>query len=288
MIIVILGASVAGVLLVLLLEFLNRGYRSGEQIEETTGVRALGLVPLIKGSRRKKRQPETTLVRHPTSLFGEAVRSIYTSILFSQNQTPPKTLLVTSCFPKEGKTTLSSCLARLCAMSGKHTVIVEGDLRKPQLHTRFGIPQGPGLVEYFLGETDLSHILYRDELTGAYVIPSGRASIDASKLLDSPEMGRLLAGLADQFDLVLLDTPPVMAVADARVLAPQVDGVVFVVRWSKTDREVVKLGLKNLADSGGRLVGAVLSMVDVEQHAQYSFGDSGYYHKGVKSYYVQS
>jgi len=286
LIVTVVVATIIAVVFVMLLEMLNRGFRSGDQIEEATGIRSLGLVPQMKSGRSKARQPETTLVKHPSSLFGEAIRSIYTSILITQNEKQPRTFLVTSCFPKEGKTTLSVCLARLCAMSGKRTVIVEADLRKPQVHKRMDVPQGPGLVEYFLGETDLSQVLYRDDSTGAYVIPSGRAAIDASQILDSPEMGRLLSGLSSQFDLVLLDTPPVMAVSDARVLAPKVDGVVFVVRWSKTDREVVRLGIKNLTESGGRMLGAVLSMVDVQQHAQYGFGDSGYYHKGIKTYYT--
>ncbi len=285
LILTFVASAILAVLCVLLIEMLHRGFRSGEQIEEATGVRALGLIPMLKGGGRKGRHPEMTLVKHPSSLFGESVRSLYTSILISQNQAPPKTILVTSSFPKEGKTTLAACLARMCAMSGKRTVIVEADLRKPQVHKRLGVPQGPGLIEYFLGETDLSQVFYRDEVSGAYVIPSGKTTIDATKLLDSPEMGQLLAGLSAQFDLVILDTPPIMAVADARVLAPQVDGVVFAVRWARTDREVVKLALKKLKDSGGRLLGSVLTQVDVEQHAQYGYGDSGYYHKGIKSYY---
>lgn len=285
MVLTLVASSVLAVLCVLLIEMLHRGYRSGEQIEEATGVRALGLIPLLKGGGRKGRHPELMLVKHPSSLFGESVRSLYTSILISQNQAPPKTILVTSSFPKEGKTTLSACLARMCAMSGKRTVIVEADLRKPQVHKRLTVPQGPGLIEYFLGETDLSQVFYRDEVSGAYVIPSGKTTIDATKLLDSPEMGQLLSGLSAQFDLVILDTPPIMAVADARVLAPQVDGVVFAVRWARTDREVVKLAIKKLKDAGARLAGVVLTQVDVEQHAQYGYGDSGYYHKGIKSYY---
>ncbi|VUX46850.1 conserved hypothetical protein [Candidatus Defluviicoccus seviourii] len=287
MAVILVASTLFVILAVLVIEFLHRGFRSGEQIEEMTGVRALGLIPAIKNSRRKGRQPELVLVKQPQSLFGEAVRSVYTSILFSQTQEPLKTILITSSYPKEGKTTLAVCLARMCALSGKRTVLVEADLRKPQVHRRISAPQGPGLVEYFLGEAELSQILHYDEVSGAYVIPCGKASVDASKLLDSPEMSRLLASLAAQFDLVLLDTPPIMAVADARILTPQVDGVVYAVRWAKTPREVVKLGLKTLGETTGHVVGAVLTMVDVEQHAQYGFGDSGYYHKGIKSYYVR-
>jgi exopolysaccharide transport family protein len=282
----LVASSIFAVLFVLAFEYLNRGFRSGEQIEELTGVRTLGLIPQIKVGGKKARSPETVLVKQPQSLFGESIRSLFTSILISQNQAPPKTLIITSCHPKEGKTTVAVCLTRIAAMSGRKAVIVETDLRKPQVHARLGLPQAPGLVEYFLGENDLSEVLHKDEATGAFAIPAGKASVDPTKLLDSPEMTRLIAGLSSQFDLVILDTPPIMAVADARLIAPQVDGTIFVARWGKTERDVVKLGLKTLIDAGSRVFGAVLTMVDVEQHAAYGFGDSGYYHKGIKRYYT--
>ena len=142
------------------------------------------------------------------------------------------------------------------------------------------------LTEFYRGEAQMSDIIHSDEATGAFVIPSGRLAVDPNKVLASTQMRDLLAQLARDFDLVIIDSPPLMAVSDARILAPEVDATVFVVRWAKTHREVVRQGLKELLETGTSLSGVVLSMVDPDKHSRYGFGDSGYYYKGVKSYYT--
>ena len=154
------------------------------------------------------------------------------------------------------------------------------------MHRALGIPQSPGLTEFYRGEASAAGIQHRDDATGAIAIPSGRLGADPTKVLASEEVRRLIADLTLQFDLVLIDSPPLMAVSDARLLAPEMDATVFVVRWGKTNREVVRQGLKELLETGATVGGIVLSMVDADKHAQSSFGDSGYYHKGVRSYYA--
>lgn len=285
---IFMASTVFAVLVVLAIEMLDRGYRSGEQIEEMTGLRSLGLVPRIKGFRRKSKAPQAMIVNHPGSLFGESVRSVYTSILVSQTKPAPKSIMITSSQPREGKTTLAMCLGRMCALSGKKTVIVEGDLRKPGMAKLLNVPQAPGLVEFFLGETAFEQILHKDEKSGAYVLPAGKLPVEPAKLIESPEMATLITALADRFDYVIIDSPPIMAVSDARVLAPLVDTTVFVVRWASTNREVVRSALKSLIETGGRVAGVVLTQVDAEEHGRYGFGDSGYYYKGVKAYYARS
>jgi polysaccharide biosynthesis transport protein len=195
-------------------------------------------------------------------------------------------VLVTSSQPKEGKTTLTGCLTRVCAMSGKRAVLVEADLHKPHVHRLIGVPQSPGLTEFYRGQARLQEILHQDKATGAFVIPSGRLGIDPTMVLGSAQMRELLADLSRDFDLVVVDSPPLMAVSDARLLAPEMDASIFVVRWGKTHREVVRQSLRELLDTGASLGGVVLSMVDPDKHARYGFGDSGYYYKGVKSYYT--
>jgi polysaccharide biosynthesis transport protein len=285
LLLVFFAASALAAAIVLLVENMDRGFRSGEQIEQSTGARTLGLVPIFKGGRRDG-GPHAYVAKNPSSLFGEAIRSVYTSILISHSKPAPRTVLVTSSQPKEGKTTLASCLARICAISGKRAVIVEADLRKPNVHRVMGVPQSPGLTEFYRGEATMAEILHRDESTGAYAVPSGRLGVDPTKMLASAEVRRLLSDLARDFDLVVVDSPPLMAVSDARQLAPDMDATVFVVRWGRTHREVVRQGLKELLETGASLSGVVLSMVDPEKHARYGFGDSGYYYKGVKSYYT--
>jgi polysaccharide biosynthesis transport protein len=282
---VFVASSVFAAVIVLLIENMDRGFRSGEQIEQTTGARSLGLVPVLKGHRRDG-GPNAYVAKNPSSLFGESIRSVYTSILISHAKPAPRTLMITSSQPREGKSTLAVCLTRMCAISGKRAVIIECDLRKPTVHRSFAVPQSPGLTDFYRGEAQLKDIVHQDEATGASVIPSGRLGVDPTKVLGSPEIRQLLAALAREYDLVVVDSPPLMAVSDARLLAPDMDACVFVVRWGRTHREVVCQGLKELLETGAHVSGVVISMVDPSKHASYGFGDSGYYYKGVKSYYT--
>ena len=284
--IVLVAASAFAVLLAFAIESLDRGFRSGEQIEEAIGVRTLGLVPVLRGTGPSSTRPEGHVVDDPSSLFGKSIRSVYTSILISGTRPTPRTVLITSSQPAEGKSTIAVCLARMCAISGLRTLVVEADLRKPMVHKMMGTPQVPGLVEFYRGEAALAEVLHHDAPTGAHILPSGKLVVDPVKVLGSVEVRHLLKTVAQQYDLVIIDTPPIMAVADARILAPEADSAVFVVRWGKTQRDVVRLGLKTLMETGAHLTGVVLSRVDSKRHAEYGFGDSGYYYKGVKGYYT--
>lgn len=282
-----IAAALLSSLVVLGIEQMDRGYRSGEQVEKQTGLRSLGLVPVVRGGGSSK-SPAAYLLRHPSSMFGESIRSLYTSILLTPNESPPRRLLVTSSQPKEGKTTIALCLGRMRALSGHSTVVIEADLRRPSLHRAMNIPRRPGLTELILGEAKLADVLVKDAESGACIIPAGKLAPDPTEILSSVRMKELLAELANQFELTVIDSPPIVAVADSRLLAPQVDTCVMVVRWAKTNRDVVALATKQLQDAGGRISGIVLSMVDSKKHAQYGFADSAYYYGPVRRYYTAS
>jgi capsular exopolysaccharide synthesis family protein len=276
-------AALLAALLALLLERLDSGYRSGEQIEKATGLRALGLVPAVSGSGRSN--PAAYLLRHPSSMFGESIRSLYTSILLSPDEAPPRKLLITSSQPKEGKTTISICLGRMRALSGHKTVIIEADLRRPSVHRMLDIPRRPGLTEVVLGEARLEDVLVEDKESGAFVLPAGKLAPDPTEILASPRVNEMLEALAQWFELVVIDSPPLVAVADSRLLAPQVDAAILVVRWAVTPRQVVALAAKQLAEARANITGVVLSLVDSRKHARYGFADSAYYYGPVKRYY---
>lgn len=280
-----IGATLLAALVVLGLEQMDRGFRSGEQVEKLTGLRSLGLVPVVRSS---SKSPAAHLLRHPSSMFGESIRSLYTSILLSPTEAPPRKLLVTSSQPKEGKTTIAICLGRMRALSGHSTVIVEADLRRPSVHRVLNTPRRPGVTELVLGEATLSDVLVKDADSGAYLIPAGKLAPDPTEVLSSARMRELLAELARQFELVVVDSPPVVAVADSRLLVSQVDAAVLVVRWAKTNREVVSLATRQLQEAGGNISGVVLSMVDSKKHAQYGFADSAYYYGPVRRYYTSA
>lgn len=241
-------------------------------------------MPSLGGSARGN--PAAYLLRHPSSMFGESIRSLYTGILLSPDQETPRKLLVTSSQPKEGKTTISLCLGRMRALSGHKTVIVEADLRRPSVHRVLEIPRRPGLTEVVLGEATLNEVLVEDKESGAFVLPAGKLVPDPTEILASPKMSEMLEDLAKRFELVVIDSPPLVAVADSRLLAPQADAAILVVRWAVTPRQVVALAAKQLAEAGASIAGTVLSLVDSKKHARYGFADSAYYYGPVKRYYT--
>ncbi len=280
---VFLGACGVGMLLVLLLELLDGGFRSGEQIEEATGASSLGFVPRLPI--KHGLSPVDYVTKRPKSSLGEAIRTLNWSISLKSPDNPPKTVLVTSALPEEGKTTIAVCLARIQALGGQKTLIIDADTRRPGVHTAMGLPASPGLVDVLSGQKYFSDASYTDEASGARVLPAGTPVPNSPDLLGSEAMGKLLHRHAHSYDLIIIDSPPVMAAADAQILSQRVDATVFVVRWAKTRREVVRLALQRLGSVGGRLAGVLLTMVDVKKHAQYSFGDSGSYYGYLEKYY---
>jgi succinoglycan biosynthesis transport protein ExoP len=286
MVVVFFGSVVLGIGLVFLLEQFDRGFRSEEQLERMTGVRSLGMIPILKDSRRFRGNPASYVAKYPASQFGEAIRSLYTSIIISNPEQAPKSILITSCQPQEGKTTISASLARMSAASGRRVVLVDADMRRARVHQSLGLPAQPGLVEYLTERAPLADVLHKDHVSGAFVIPAGGPADDPTRILASPNIRLLVDALSKPFDLIILDSAPLMAVADPRMLAPQVDGAILVVRWGETNRNVVGLGIRKLFETGARVDGVVLSMVDSQKHARYGAADSAYYDKSVKRYYT--
>jgi exopolysaccharide transport family protein len=284
-------AFVAGVLvglaLIALIEHLDNGFRSMEEVEQLMGVSALGLVPVLTGPAATRKPPQDFILEKPISAFGESIRAVHAGLLLSNVDAPPRTVLVTSSLPEEGKTSVSLSLTRLIArMGGKKTVIIDCDLRRPSVHGRIGLSQTPGLVEYLAGEASLEDVLQVDEPSGARVITAGRSSVNPMDLLASEHFKGMLRKLTESFEMVILDSSPVMAVSDSRILARLVDKTIFVVRWSETRREVAMMGLKQIVEAGASVAGVVLSMVNVKKHAAYGYGDSGSYYGRYSKYYT--
>lgn len=277
----------AGLALVFLLESLDKGFRSMEQIEAETGVPALGLVPALSGLGTIGKEPQDIVLERPNSAFSESVRALHAGILLSNVDSPPKTVMLTSSLPSEGKTSLSISLARLVARTGgKRVLIMDCDLRRPLVHRHLGLPAGPGLVQLMAEDAKLEDVLRRDEASGAYVLTSGGTPPNPTDLLASEHFSRLLKNLKSAFDLIVIDSSPVLAVSDSRVLSRFVDKTIFVVRWVETRREVARMGLKQVIESGCDLAGVVLSMVNVKKHSRYGYGDSGYYYGRYRKYYT--
>ncbi len=284
----LLGALLGGSLAVFGLEQLDNTFRSSEQIEESIGLPTLGLVPAIGGREKRYGSPQDYVLDNPNSAFGEAVRSLRTAMLLTSIGAPPKTILLTSSVPGEGKTSMAMCLARIHARSGRRTLIIDCDLRRPRLHELTGVANQSGLSDVLLRQRTLDEVVHSDERSGAYFIPAGPTVPDPAAVLASEQMRRLLKDAASRYDLVLLDSPPVLSVSDARVLSQMVDKTVFLVHWGKTRRTDVMMGVKQLVESGADMAGLVLSRVNVRKHARYGYRDSGYYYDGKYTKYYQS
>ncbi len=274
-------------IVIYVIEELDPGFRSSEQIERATGLPALGSIPKFGGFGSIGKKLESYILKEPRSAITESFHALYTSIRFSTAGVPPRTVLVASSLPLEGKTTIALCLARLWALTGQQVLIVDADLRTPRIHSTLGVKREPGLVEILDDEVSLDDAIRIDEASGACVISAGRPVTNPNYYINSERLDVLLDQLASKFDLVILDSPPVMAVTDSRVLATKVDTTVYVAKWASTRREIVKYGIKMIASAGGRVSGVVLSMVDSKIHAASRFPDAAAYYTSLNKYYMK-
>ncbi|MBV9509426.1 MAG: AAA family ATPase, partial [Caulobacteraceae bacterium] len=283
---------VAGLAAVTAAELLRRGVSSAAEAEAAYDLPCLAELPLLastfddKAARRRKLDPVDYVAKNPLSRFAEAFRNLRASIALSSPASPPRLIAITSALPGEGKTTTTLCLARTIALSGASVVVVDGDLRQRAVTRRLPKAPAQGLLEVLSGEAPLAKVLTPDAATSAMVLPLAESAFTPKDVFGRPEMDRLLDQLKEAFDFVIVDTAPVLAVADTKVLAPKMDAVVFVTRWRKTTKDAAQEALRNL-DGGVNLAGLALSQVDVREQARTGEGAARYYREYSK-YYAQS
>ena len=281
----------AGALSMLAAELWGRALRSGMDIERDLGLQFAGLVPdyaSVAGRHRKKGPgaPADYMVDQPLSSFAEALRNLRAFLLFSGDARPVKLLALTSAVPREGKSMTSFCLARALALSGSNVVVVDCDLRLRGLSKLMGEP-ATGIVQVVDGEAPLEQALVRDARTGLWVLPAAQGPIPYD-LFSRPECDALLRRLAERFDYVLLDTPPILGVADARIIAGKVDRVLYVVHWNKTPLRAAQAAVQILRESGADIAGALLTRVNVKAQSRYGYADDSDYFQYYRNYYVQA
>ena len=276
-----------GILIAFAVEQSDSGLRSMEQIEQLVGVAPLGLVPALNEFGNFGKKPAAYVLKHPNSTFSESIRTLYANLSYSSEGGPPKTLLVTSSVPHEGKTSIAVSLARILANQGQKVLLLDCDFRRGAVHEAFGVSQAPGLTDYFADAATLEAVVRRDPKTEADFISAGKHSSTPLSFQDHKKLKDLLDAFTDSRDyhLVILDSPPILAVSDTRMLAGFVDEALLVVRWAKTRRDQVNRALKEVMGTGCKVGGIALSMVDVARHSQYRFGDSGLYTGDMRRYY---
>ena len=213
------------------------------------------------------------------SALTEAFRSLRTSVLLSAAERPPRSLLVSSAQPGEGKTTVSTNLAISLAQLGQRVLLLEGDLRRPSVHRAFGIQGSLGVVSYLTGQQDWRDAVEKISLPGLEVLVCGPAPPNPAELLSSDRMRKLFEEALAEYRFVVVDSPPLLNVADSRILATLVEGVVLVVKGGATPRELALRAQGYAMDVGARVIGVVLNNVDLHRE-EYSYvrhyGADGY------------
>lgn len=272
-------------------EKLDRVFRSASQVESATGVAVLGMVPLVKGAMGQRASIVNQVLDKTTSSAAEAMRAVFTAISLSNLDRPPRVIAVTSSTPGEGKTTFAAALGGLLTKmnASRRVLLVDLDLRRANLAVAFGVKDrnSPGLGtidEYLMGTKTLDQCIRRDDKSGVDYICARPDTPNAPEVLESHAMKAALATFAERYDLVILDSPPVMAVSDARIISQLADYTIFVVQWAKTARDVVTLAVGALRNVTDR-VGIVINMVNLAKHAMYEYGDYGDYYSRYQGYY---
>jgi capsular exopolysaccharide synthesis family protein len=279
------AAVVLGLVMALGLEFLDSGYRSLGTIEAQTGLATLGMIPMISLRGRSSLPHHHATAKHG-SIFAEAIRTVRTNLMLSNPEQPPRIVVVTSSMPNEGKTTTVLSIASQTVQTGRRCIVVDCDMRQAQVGSSLGHSKQLGLSDFLANAADLGQIIGVDERTGIHFIGAGTLANPPVEMLGSARMQNLINALAQSYHLVVLDTPPLLAVSDALVLLREADSTVFLIRWGKTPRETAKLGLKVALEAGASIAGVLLTYVDVKKHAQYTYADSGrYYNKAYRKYY---
>jgi exopolysaccharide transport family protein len=209
------------------------------------------------------------------AVLGEAFRSLRTSILLSTADQPPSSLLVTSSQPGEGKTTVAINLAIALAQAGHRVLLVDADLRSPSLHQVFATQESVGLVSYLAGLEDWRAVARPSLSAGLDLLFCGPVPPNPSELLSSRRMGELIRSAKEQYEFVILDSAPMLALADSRILAPLVSGVLLVVKNAAIRREQVLHAQSGICSVGGNLIGVVLNSVDLRTNGYYNYGPYG-------------
>ena len=268
-----------GLILAYILEALNTSIRKPEDLEAVLHVPGLAVIPRISagsggavghfrrliGSGGKSSRPEVGSPLTGTQTFSigiEAFRNLRTSLIWSDGGDALKTLVVTSAAPGEGKTLTAANLAVTLAYDGLNVLLVDCDIRRPRVHGLFHLPRAPGLMEMLTSHDKPGGpppAIRQTTIARLSVLPCGALPMNAANLLSSTRMRILLEELKQQFDIIVLDTPPVLATADAGIVGSLTDGVLLVVRAGATDRNAAQRAYQQLANVGARVVGTVLN-----------------------------
>ena len=249
------------------LEYLDTSVKTLDDVERYLGVPVLAVIPKDVGILHKQ---------SGVSPDAEAYRILRTNIEFNRKSADANAITIVSGGAGEGKSTTLVNLAYICAQGGYNTLMIDADLRRPKLHTFFDINNSVGLTNYLTTDLQLEDVILQTPIDNLYFMPSGILPADAAGILNSRRMSELIADVKNRFDLVLVDSPPILGVSDASVLASEVDLTMIVIQHRKLPRSMLLRVKQAIENVGGNLLGVVLNNVDVRSDSQYQYYTSYY------------
>ena len=258
---------VFGVAIAFFLEYLDTSVKSLEDVERFLKVPVLAVIPKDVGVLHKQ---------SGMSPDAEAYRILRTNIEFNRKNPEDNAITIVSGGAGEGKSTTLVNLAYVCAQGGYTTLMVDADLRRPRLHTFFDINNSVGLTNYLTTDLMLEDVILQTPVDNLYFLPSGILPADAAGILNSRRMSELIQDVKQRFDLILVDSPPILGVSDASVLASEVDLTMIVVQHRKLPRNMLLRVKQAVENVGGQVIGVVLNNVDVRSDSQYQYYTSYY------------
>lgn len=268
---------------ILLREFFDRGVRSPEEAENAVGLPVIATIPQIAQA-----DPAAYVVKRPMSDFAESIRNLRTSLFLSRNSAPPKVVAMMSALPHEGKTTTTLALGRQCAESGARVLIIDADLRRRSLTAHLNQPTAKGLVELVEGRAPVESCIYQDPLSNAMILPITRSADAGKDVFFAHDLGRVFDMLRTHFDIILVDTAPLLPLAEPRVVASHADAIVLLTQWHKTSQTAMQDAAKLIRTLDVPIAGVALTCADMKLLDSFGYAARTYGQRaGYARYYVQ-
>lgn len=284
------ASGLLSAMVALLRERLDTRFRSEHQIREELGLEPLGVVPHLSRRMRARMRPHRYVMEYPQSAYAEGIRAVYTGLRAGNTA---QVVLISSASPHEGKTTLALSLAVFAARAGHRVLVIDFDLRRPEVartlvppKAKARMPSEPGVVDCVLHDVPIQDAVLHHSHTGVDLLPVLRRPQDPTAVLSSPGLDRVIAEARAAYDVVVLDSPPVLAVLDAQELAQRCDAVLFLANWDKTSRAAALNALNRLRSFSDKVAGVALVGVKLRRYAQDLYCSSGKEYRRIAKYYL--
>ena len=275
-----------GIALVMLRNMMRVNLRTPEELEAATGLAVMGTIPKVRSA--LPIAMADYLARKPASGLAEAIRNLRTAIQLSDIDARPQVIMVTSSLPGEGKTSMAISLAQSWARSGKKVLLLDCDLRRGSIQKQFDIEGGAGLIAVLSGNAPFEEAVVSDEDTGIDILIADSAQVTGVDVFGSKSFDAFLKSMQRVYDFIILDTPPVLAIPDARVIGQLADAVLYLVKWNATTRKMVRSGLDQLHQVNVHVSGLALTQTDPKRMHRYGYHSYGYGYgeRKIRKYYV--